>query len=249
MACKIIYKGVSYDESDFKSQIERYVAINNLFNENETLANAVYETLGIYNVWHASDKKIDKFISENVEGYFAKVKKGSPKAVFFTANKAPQESFLSKREYQEQFAVKMNNPLVVDTKTGYSRDTEGFKELVDRALTNNHDGVIVKNVDDNGFVGDVYISLNANQISKITPQQKQQALQLYSQYIEQTGKQDIEGFKKFVGKEETKFDNKSNIDISLLNEDIGIKLDINTLEGAAFINAINNGDIESTNCK
>jgi len=62
-------------------------------------------------------------------------------------------------------------------------------------------------------------------------------------------KQDIENFAKFVGKEETKFDNKSNIDISLLNEDIGIKLDINTLEGAAFINAINNGDIESTNCK
>jgi len=46
MACKIIYKGISYDESDFKSQIERYVAINNLFNENPELANAVYEALG-----------------------------------------------------------------------------------------------------------------------------------------------------------------------------------------------------------
>ena len=46
MACKIIYKGISYDESDFKSQIERYIAINNLFNENETLANEVYEALG-----------------------------------------------------------------------------------------------------------------------------------------------------------------------------------------------------------
>lgn len=33
---------------------------------------------------------------------------------------------------------------------------------------------------------------------ELTPQQKQQAKQLYSQYIEQTGKQDIEGFKKFV---------------------------------------------------
>ena len=46
MACKIIYKGISYAESDFKSQIERYVAINNLFNENETLTNSVYEALG-----------------------------------------------------------------------------------------------------------------------------------------------------------------------------------------------------------
>ena len=34
--------------------------------------------------------------------------------------------------------------------------------------------------------------------NKITPQQKQQALQQYSQYVEQTGKQDIEGFKEFV---------------------------------------------------
>lgn len=47
MACKIIYKGISYDESDFKIQIERYIAINNLFNENENLANAVYEALGL----------------------------------------------------------------------------------------------------------------------------------------------------------------------------------------------------------
>jgi len=158
--------------------------VEELFSSTPELAQSVYEALGIYNVWHSSDKKIDKFISENVEGYFTKVKKGSPKAVFFTANKPPQESFLSKREYQEQFAVKMGNPLVVDTKTGYSRDNESFKELVDRALNNNHDGVIIKNVDDNGFVGDVYISLNAEKISRITPEQKQQALQLYSQYLD-----------------------------------------------------------------
>lgn len=36
--------------------------------------------------------------------------------------------------------------------------------------------------------------------TQITPQQKQQAKQLYSEYIEQTGKQDIEGFKNFVAK-------------------------------------------------
>lgn len=119
-----------------------------------------------YIVWHSSDQKIDKFISENVEGYFAKVKKGSPKAVFFTANKPPEESFLSKRKYQEQFGVRMDNPLIVDTKEGYSREKESFKELVDRALAGNHDGVIVRNVNDNQFEGDIYISLDANKISK-----------------------------------------------------------------------------------
>ena len=37
----------------------------------------------------------------------------------------------------------------------------------------------------------------SDEIQQITPQQKQQALQLYSQYLD-TGKQDIEGFKDFV---------------------------------------------------
>jgi len=46
MSCKIIYKGISYDESDFKNQIERYIAINQLFESNSNLANQVYEALG-----------------------------------------------------------------------------------------------------------------------------------------------------------------------------------------------------------
>ena len=134
----------------------------------------------IYNVWHSSNDKIDSFIKENINGYFATVKKGSPKAVFFTANKPPQESFLSQREYQKQFSVKMDKPLIVDTKTGYSRETEGFKALVNRALDNGYDGVIVKNVDDNGFNGDVYISLNSDNIS--TDLREQLALELASKY-------------------------------------------------------------------
>ena len=38
-------------------------------------------------------------------------------------------------------------------------------------------------------------------------QQKQQAQQLYSQYLEQTGKQDIEGFKEFVGNKSSQVEN------------------------------------------
>ena len=47
----------------------------------------------------------------------------------------------------------------------------------------------------------------------ITPQQKQQAIQLYSQYVEQTGKQDIEGFKEFVS-------GKSDIQYQLTSQEI-----------------------------
>ena len=47
------------------------------------------------------------------------------------------------------------------------------------------------------FENDIFEQVEKEKI-EITPQQKQQAQQLYSKYIEQTGKQDVEGFKKFV---------------------------------------------------
>jgi hypothetical protein len=43
----------------------------------------------------------------------------------------------------------------------------------------------------------LFYNIKTNKV-KLTPQQKQQALQAYSQYIKETGKQDIEGFKEFV---------------------------------------------------
>ena len=70
---------------------------------------------------------------------------------------------------------------------------------------------------------------------QITPQQKQQAQQLYSQYLEQGGsKQDIEGFKKW--KQDNNYQQKSSIEtrpsdeklnkkIATLLEGIGVKTD------------------------
>ena len=60
----------------------------------------------------------------------------------------------------------MENPLIVDTKKGYSRDEEGFKALVNRAIKNGNDGIIVKNVHDN-FVTDIYISLDAKKVKPL----------------------------------------------------------------------------------
>jgi hypothetical protein len=59
MSCKIIYKGISYDESDFKNQIERYIAINQLFESDSNLANQVYEALGFTNELLSFDNIIE----------------------------------------------------------------------------------------------------------------------------------------------------------------------------------------------
>jgi predicted NAD-dependent protein-ADP-ribosyltransferase YbiA (DUF1768 family) len=48
---------------------------------------------------------------------------------------------------------------------------------------------------------------------QVTPQQKQQAVQSYSEYVEQTGKRDIEGFRQFVDKtiQKNQIENKKDI--------------------------------------
>lgn len=47
MSCIIKYKGQSIPEEQFLQYLNKQIAINNLFNENETIANAVYEALGL----------------------------------------------------------------------------------------------------------------------------------------------------------------------------------------------------------
>ena len=124
-----------------------------------------------YRVWHGSDSEIKSFLKDNPEGFFAKTKGGSPRAIFFSSTKAPSGTVYGDRKHQQQFDVRMDNPLTVDGKKGYSRDSESFKELVDRAIAGGHDGVIVKNVHDN-FDTDVYISLDADKVTRPTSRPK-----------------------------------------------------------------------------
>lgn len=49
MDCVIKYKGQSIPEEQFLQYLNKQIAINNLFNENENLANAVYEALRLIN--------------------------------------------------------------------------------------------------------------------------------------------------------------------------------------------------------
>jgi hypothetical protein len=58
MGCKIIYKGISYDESEFKNQINRYISINQLFESDNNLANQVYEALGFNNLKNSTENTL-----------------------------------------------------------------------------------------------------------------------------------------------------------------------------------------------
>lgn len=58
MGCVIKYKGQSIPEEQFLQYLNKQIAINNLFNENESLANAVYEALGFDQKSDLSEKNI-----------------------------------------------------------------------------------------------------------------------------------------------------------------------------------------------
>jgi rRNA maturation protein Rpf1 len=122
-----------------------------------------------YLAWHGSDEDINEFKSDFKEWFFAKEKKGNPNAIFFSKDKAPSNTIYGKRKYQKQFILTLKKPLIEDTKRGYSRDNESFKEIVERAIKNNYDGIIIKNVHDN-FITDIYVVFNSNQIRLVKNQ-------------------------------------------------------------------------------
>ena len=74
-----------------------------------------------------------------------------------------------------------------------------------------------------------YLNGYNKDFTTVTPQQKQQALQLYSQYLD-TGKQDIEGFKNFVKNQSTEQDQKESdntkSDMDMTISDIQEKLNV-----------------------
>jgi hypothetical protein len=60
----------------------------------------------------------------------------------------------------------------------------------------------------NALLANAEVLLNNNQIA---PQQKQQAQQKFQEYVNTTGKQDVEGFKEFVNKEQPRPTEEENI--------------------------------------
>lgn len=221
MACKIIYKGISYDEFDFKSQIERYVTINNLFNENESLANAVYESLGFEQVYHGS-KTTEKYseykipVNKGVDSLGSFFTSDLDGALMFTPDfidespiakdlkeRTGKVTYKKDRSYVKKEYLKLQNPYSVDIRkwedNSWINDfvkgdfsiynfNEVPLEIVDRVkkilIDRGHDGIYIAK---DFYVGNIesrydqYIVFDPNKTLK---QQKQQAQQLYSQYLD-----------------------------------------------------------------
>lgn len=114
-------------------------------------------------VWHHSNKKIEKFKSNFIEGYAAK-NGVSPKAIFFLDSPAKKE-FLSKRPYLGAFKLNLKNPRVVGNGIiPIDREKSGIKENISLALKHKNDGVIFRKIWDNRIWTNVYVVFSPSQV-------------------------------------------------------------------------------------
>ena len=72
MGCVIKYKGQSISEEQFLQYLNKQIAVNNLFNENESLANQVYEALEFGKSLSLDDILKEYSIEELKNGVFSK---------------------------------------------------------------------------------------------------------------------------------------------------------------------------------
>lgn len=135
-------------------------------------------------VYHHSDKKIEKFKDNFLEGYASK-HGVSPKAIFFLEKPAKKE-FLSKRKYLNYCLISLEKPFIYKSKfkkgTKEAKAHSGIKEGINSALKSKYDGVIFNKIWDNKQWCTVFTVFSAKQIHILG------------------SKKDIKKFKKYLSK-------------------------------------------------
>jgi hypothetical protein len=163
--------------------------VEELFDSNPELANQVYKALGftVSDSSIALDKINNTKIGENV--------------TLFINNMPVKYKKVSKNYFEgKQITEKQETDFINSAESA----TTSIEEFIEK------EGSIIR------YSLDDLINFYLEKLPKFTPtlQQKQQALQLYSQYLD-TGKQDVEGFKEFVNQNQftqsTKEDNFNSV--------------------------------------
>lgn len=145
-------------------------------------------------VYHGTDKKNIEFIKNNINGYFAKNKRGTPNAIFFSKDKAPKGSVYD-RKFNVSVILNLKNSFIRNDKGSRDSYSEDYKTTINNAEQNKYDGVQILNTNDN-FDTDIFVVFDPEQIHILGD------------------KQDIEGFIRYVNKN-TKSIKKSTENISL----------------------------------
>ena len=187
----------SNSESDFKNQIERYIAINQLFESDSNLANQVYEALGFQiksydKPWKdgTNTNKAKSFALKNKPSEIFELVEDKEKGNYSVHFKTSQKNSLSNEEKQKLIEVVAANIPVGSKLSTWGTVTEGGFAGLERFLQAGFIK-ISETRDSGGNIIPVYIKQNKSNL-------EQQALQLYSQYLQQNPNDSVEQFKNWV---------------------------------------------------
>jgi hypothetical protein len=187
----------SQEEANIKPGVEK------LFDSNPELANQVYEALGF-----EQDKQVRIQVPTTLNNYSTTVDvfdENKNKIGVVDIQKRGEgwvtlHPKLSEKGYGESLYSKISEYYTI-IESAESKSKQGNKlwdKLENKGVTNNG---LTGSFSPSGepIIQRAVVQGTFKLKNQITPQQKQQALQQYSQYLD-TGKQDIEGFKEFVNK-------------------------------------------------
>ena len=167
--------------------------ISELFESNPELANAVYEALGIRDykgitVELGRSKVIEIGKVQNI------IVKYNGEAITGENRVSGLGEMHVVIQSKDAFVAMIRIPLNFQGKGLAKYIYQATADLLNTPIINSKK----RDQDQTESGGYVWKNRTSFEPNQITPQQKQQAQQLYSQYLEETGKQDIEGFKKFA---------------------------------------------------
>lgn len=198
MGCVIKYKGQSIPEEQFLQYLNKQIAINQLFETDSSFANQVYEALGLkgnntVRLYRIENKNIP--YDESREGI---VSKKEIIGGFFTDSPNTVANYIRKNQSTEGINLVYVDVLKSDldkyhvSKNEYAKnmDVESDNWIIPQNINRNYvDLKDLTKVTGNFMtlskakteLSDIINNLPKNEI---TPQQKQQALQQYSQYLD-----------------------------------------------------------------
>ena len=198
MGCIIKYKNKSIPEEQFLQYLSKQIAINNLFEENKTLANSVYEALGINQNTNPHNIKDFSFFASfgNPRGFLEAKKIGQSNDRFDKTSRFKNTDFYTTLEILSDGKQKLSihfKHLEQGSNRGGGHAGLTFVFNKDKKINNSLVENLLHKVEEfrkENFTidGDNY-RINTNDPSKIspvdirekgvTPEQKQQAIEYY----------------------------------------------------------------------
>lgn len=206
MGCIIKIGNQSVSETDFLNHLNKIISVNTLFEENSDFSSQIYKALG-FKILPKKGTKEYRDVEDILELEMMLEELGNEKLrgnfkfqdILLKADKTKgfTDKYVGWRKYFN-VVTDMDTMIgiygYVNEKEGYTQSEDTLQQLLQ--LIKNH--------------------VNEFKIEDITPQQKQQAQQLYSQYLEQNPNGSVEQFKNWVDE----FNRKTNLEVTSENKTI-----------------------------